>query len=48
MKVRVDVTVDPSLIEWVDGKIRDGRFASRSHAVQVALGDLRKKETVKL
>ena len=48
MKTRLDVTVDPGLIEWVDGRIRDGRFASRSHAVQVALSDLRKKETVKL
>ena len=48
VKVTFHVTVDKKLADWVDGKVEEKRFASRSHAVDVALMELKRKETVKL
>jgi len=47
-KDQFHVTVDPKLAAWVDRKVEEKRFATRSHAVDVALMDLKRKETVKL
>lgn len=44
----MDVTVDRNLVKWIDERVKSGRFASRSHAVNVALMELKRKETVKL
>ena len=48
MKVPFHVTVDKKLAAWVDSRVKEKRFASRSHAVDVALMELKRKETVKL
>lgn len=48
MKVPFHVTVDKNLADWVDERVEEKKFASRSHAVDVALMELKKKETVKL
>ncbi len=48
MKVPFHVTVDKPLAKWVDEKVKAKRFATRSHAVQVALMELKRRETVKL
>lgn len=45
-KVGIHVTVDPDLVQWLDQKVKEKTFASRSHAVNVALNELRKKEKV--
>jgi len=42
------ITVDPKLAAWVDQKVEEKKFASRSHAVDVALMELKRKEKVKL
>jgi len=47
MKQAINVTVDQDLIKWVDGKVKEKTFASRSHAVNVGLAELRKREAVK-
>lgn len=47
-KTRFDITVDKKLTDWVDEKVKERKFANRSHAVDVALMELKKKDTVKL
>ena len=37
------VTVDPELLEWVEKEIEKHRFASRSHAIDMALFELKNK-----
>ena len=44
MKVSKSVTIDSKLLEWVETQIEEKRFASLSHAVELALY-LLKKET---
>ena len=48
MKTAMHVTVDKTLADWIDSNIEEGTYASRSHAVNTALKELRKKGTVKL
>lgn len=48
MKVPFHVTVDKELAKWVDRKVEEKRFHNRSHAVDAALMDLKRKETLKL
>ena len=36
-KQRLQVTVRPELVKWIDQEIKDLRFASRSHAIEYAL-----------
>lgn len=39
---RVDVTIPGNLLEWIDGQVKDRIFATRSHAVEKALLELKK------
>lgn len=48
MKAALHVTVDKPLVDWLDEKVQEGKFANRSHAVKIALMELKKKDTVKL
>ena len=41
---RVGVTIPEELIEWVDSEVEARKYASRSHAIEVALLELRKKK----
>jgi len=46
IKPRMNVTVNQSLIDWVDLQISDHVFANRSHAVEACLAWYKKyKET---
>lgn len=39
---RVDVTLPADLVRWVDALVKDRTYATRSHAVEKALLELRK------
>jgi len=39
-KVKITATMDPDLVEWIDEKVKSRRFASRSHALEVAVAEL--------
>ncbi|MDD3565795.1 MAG: ribbon-helix-helix domain-containing protein [Candidatus Neomarinimicrobiota bacterium] len=38
-KIKVTVTMDPELVEWIDSQIATRRFASKSHALEVIVAD---------
>ena len=46
-KKRLQVTVREDLVKWMDKKIMDLRFASRSHVIEYALLKLSKSEITK-
>ncbi len=33
-RIRVTAFIKPSLVEWVDSKVEEGRFRSRSHGIE--------------
>jgi len=41
-KIKTSVALDIDLIKWIDSQIAVKKFASRSHAVEYALEELRK------
>jgi Arc/MetJ-type ribon-helix-helix transcriptional regulator len=43
-KVRLQVTVREDIVKWIDKQVETLRFASRSHAIEYALGELMKQE----
>lgn len=43
VRAKVTVTVDQDLMKWVDQLVEDKKFRNRSHAVEYALYELRKK-----
>jgi Arc/MetJ-type ribon-helix-helix transcriptional regulator len=44
MKEKISVTVESDLIKWVDANVETQRFRNRSHAFELALMELKKKE----
>jgi len=44
MKEKFSVSVDESLLKWLDGQIKTKRFASRSHGIEFALTQLKESE----
>ena len=40
-KIKTSVALDERLIEWIDEQVETRRFASRTHAVEYALEQLR-------
>jgi len=38
------VTISEELLEWLETQVKEGRFASVSHGIRVALDKLMKKE----
>ena len=44
MKPKFSVSIDENLCQWLDGKIDDKVFSSRSHGIEYALNELMKKE----
>ena len=42
-RIKTAVTLEKELLDWIDAQIKEGVFASRSHAVRYALMQLRKK-----
>jgi len=43
MKNKFSVSVDDNLLKWLDSEIKNKRFASRSHGIEFALNELKKK-----
>lgn len=43
-KVKVSVTIEKWLIDWVDKEVQTLRFRNRSHAVEYALAKFVEKE----
>jgi Arc/MetJ-type ribon-helix-helix transcriptional regulator len=41
-KVKTSVTVDDELLKWIDKEIQSKRFASRTHAIEYAIEQLKK------
>ena len=44
VKKRLQVTVREDIVKWVDQQVEKLRFASRSHAIEYALLQLKEKE----
>lgn len=44
-KLKTSVAIDTELLKWIDEQIRLHRFANRTHAVEFALEELRRKPT---
>ena len=43
MKNKFSVSVEDTLLKWLDSEIKNKRFASRSHGIEFALNELKKK-----
>jgi len=43
-KERVSITIRKPLLEWVDKKVKDLTYASRSHAIEVLIAEKMKTE----
>ena len=43
MKEKFSVSVDDNLLKWLDSEIKNKRFASRSHGIEFAINELKKK-----
>lgn len=41
-KIKTSVALDEELLNWIDSQIKTKRFASRTHAIEFALEQLRK------
>jgi Arc/MetJ-type ribon-helix-helix transcriptional regulator len=48
MKVHVHATIEEDLAKWMDDKVREKKYYNRTHVLEAALMELKKKETVKL
>lgn len=43
-RVKVTVTVDKELVEWVDHEVEKRTFRNRSHGFEVAIARLKEKK----
>lgn len=43
MRLKLSVTIDSELIDWADKRVKERIFRSRSHALEYALSELKKK-----
>jgi len=44
MRRKVSATIDEEIIDWVDEKVKEKIFRSRSHAIEFALSKLKEAE----
>lgn len=42
-KVKLSVTIEEELAEWLDDEVQSKRFGSKSHGIEVALLNLKKQ-----
>lgn len=42
-KTKTSIALDEELLEWIDSEIKTKRFANRTHAIEYALEQIRKK-----
>ena len=45
-KINTSVRMDGEIIRWIDKRIEDRTFASRTHAIEYALRQLMKREAL--
>lgn len=43
-RVKVTVTVDKELVEWIDQQVEKRRFRNRSHGIEYAIAKLKEKK----
>ncbi|MCJ8306175.1 MAG: hypothetical protein HRU07_03895 [Nitrosopumilus sp.] len=48
VKSGFSITIDSDLVRWVDDVVKSKRFASRSHGIEYALHELKKKSEFKV
>jgi len=44
MRKKVSATIDEEIVDWVDEKVKEKIFRSRSHAIEFALSKLKEAE----
>jgi Arc/MetJ-type ribon-helix-helix transcriptional regulator len=44
-KQKVTITVEKSLVHWIDEEVKKFRFRNRSHGFEFAVAELMKQET---
>ena len=42
-KAKIPISIDPELVKWIEAEVKKKRFASRSHAIEFAVNELRKR-----
>ena len=47
MRKKVSATIDTELVDWVDEKVKDKIYRSRSHAIEFALLKLKEAQARK-
>jgi len=47
VRVKTSITMDKAVLEWVNRRIEEGVFASKSHAIEYALKRLMREEARK-
>ena len=47
-KKQVTVNLDEEMLDWIESKIKEKQFATRSHGIEYALNRLMKEERAKL
>ena len=45
-KINTSVRIDREIIQWIDKRVKDRIFSSRTHAFEYALRQLMKKEVL--
>ena len=48
VKRQVTVNLDEEILEWIEEKIKEKQFATRSHGLEYAINHLMREEKVKL
>lgn len=43
-KQRITITIRKELLEWIDDKVKDLTYASRTHAIEKAVAELKKQQ----
>lgn len=41
-KIKTSINIDEDLVKWIDSQIKTKRFATRTHAIEYALEQIRK------
>jgi Arc/MetJ-type ribon-helix-helix transcriptional regulator len=44
MKENISVSLEKETIKWVDNQAQTGKFRNRSHVIEYAIQELKKKE----
>lgn len=42
-KAKIPISIDQDLLRWIEAQVKTKRFASRSHAIQYAVNELKNR-----